>query len=125
MMKNGHPYSNENGWVDDKLISDEPKEIMEGVLEWIRLYIFPRKTPLLGRTSYGIKHILQHDTGIYLTNNQFKDAMLLSGYKPVSENDLNWEYRISKRSPIFDNNRDGERTISISREDVLAAYDKK
>lgn len=32
-------------------------------------------------TSYGIKHILQSNTGIYLTNNEFKDAILLCGIR--------------------------------------------
>lgn len=41
-----------------------------------------------------MKHLLEHDTGIYLTNNEFKDAMLLAGYQPVNPNSLNWKHRI-------------------------------
>ena len=52
-------------------------------------------TILAGRTSYGMKHILHDDTEVYLTNNQFKDAMLLAGYKPVDPNELNWRYWIA------------------------------
>ena len=32
------------------------------VLNWIRRNILPRKTVLHGRTSYGMKHILENDT---------------------------------------------------------------
>lgn len=55
------------------------------------------------KTSYGLKHILEHDTGIYLTNNEFKDAMLICGYEPVNPQELNWTYCISKKSPAFEN----------------------
>lgn len=101
MMKNGRPYTNENGWEDSRLITDEPKEIQETVRRWIRENIVPRKTPTMTHSSYGMKHILEHDTGIYLTNNQFKDAMMDCGYMPVDENKLNWNYCISERSPAF------------------------
>ncbi len=97
-IRNGVPWT-EN---DEALLTDLPEEDQEEVLEWIRKNILPRKRPLEGRSSYGIKHILQHDTKIYTTNNQFKHAMLLCGYEPVDENKLNWNYRISKESPAFD-----------------------
>lgn len=101
MLKNGRPYSNENGYIDDALITNRPQNEYDIVCNWIYDNIFPRKTPLYSKTSYGLKHLLQHDTGIYLTNNEFKDAMLLCGYKPVNPNELNWCYCISKRSPCF------------------------
>ena len=87
---------------DEALLTDLPKEDQEAVLDWIRNNIIPRKTKLSGHTSYGIKHICEGDTKIYTTNNQFKHAMLLAGYKPVDAHDLNWTYRISRKSPAFD-----------------------
>lgn len=101
MMKNNRPFSNENGWIDDSLITDRPQDEMTTALGWINENIRPARRKLEGRTSYGIKHILQHDTGLYLTNNEFKDAMLLSGYAPIDANELNWHYRISGKSPAF------------------------
>ncbi len=101
MIKNGRPYTNENGSVDSELITDHSEKEIELVCEWIKENILPRKTPLLEQTSYGIKHILQSKTGVYLTNNAFKDAMLMCGYKPVNPNELNWCYCISKKSPAF------------------------
>jgi len=101
MMINGRPYSNENGYIDDSLITSYLQEEIDTVMDWIAEYISPRKTPLYGHTSYGIKHLLHRDTGIYLTNNEFKDAMLQAGYEPVDPNELNWHYRISKKSKAF------------------------
>lgn len=108
MLKNGRPYSIENGWEDARLLTDENDAVIVVVSEWIRANIRKSGKILKGRTSYGIKHILQHDTGVYLTNNQFKDAMLTAGFAPVDPNELNWRYRIcltreinSNPSPFF------------------------
>ncbi|MCU4706453.1 hypothetical protein [Mycoplasma sp. CSL7503-lung] len=101
MIRNNRPYTNENGWVDDNLITDIKEKEQEIVFNWIYENIIPRKTELKTRTSYGIKHLLQKNTGIYLTNNQFKDAMMHCGYMPVNPNELNWTYRISKKSKAF------------------------
>ncbi|WP_346867460.1 MULTISPECIES: hypothetical protein [unclassified Clostridium] len=102
MMKDGRPYSTENGYIDAALITDHPQQEIDAVFNWIAENICPRKTPLLSHTSYGLKHTLESDTGIYLTNNEFKDAMLSCGYTPVNPNALNWSYCISKRSLAFD-----------------------
>ena len=79
--------------------------------QWIRDNLRPRKTPLYERTSYGIKHLLERDTDIYLTNDQFKYAMLTCGYIPVDPLELNWHFRLSKKSPAFrpDGHRSSER----------------
>ena len=89
MIKNNRPYSIENGYIDETLITDKDEATIAAVSEWIKNNIRPAKKILQGRTSYGMKHILEHDTGIYLTNNEFKDAMMLAGYNPVSPNELN------------------------------------
>lgn len=86
---------------DDNHLFDLSAEVRERVLAWIKNGIMPRKTPLYDRTSYGIKHVMQRQTGIYVTNNQFKEAMLECGYAPVDENEYNWVYHISKKSPAF------------------------
>ena len=97
-IRNGIPWTKN----DESLLTDLPAEDQEAVLNWIKENIRPRKRKLEGRSSYGIKHILEHDTGIYTTNNQFKHAMLLCGYGPVDAHKLNWNYRISRGSPAFD-----------------------
>lgn len=86
---------------DTKLLTELPRDKQDIVTDWIAQNILPRKSPLLDSSSYGMKHILQEDTGVYLTNNQFKHAMLLCGYSPVNEHELNWHFCISKKSPAF------------------------
>lgn len=105
MIRNGRPYTNENGHEDAGLITDHPQEEQNIVMNWIRENIFPRKTVNFERTSYGVKHLLQWDTNIYLTNNEFKDAMMICGFEPVNPNKLNWMYRISEKSPAFKKER--------------------
>ncbi len=86
---------------DNKHFDDLTQSDQEKVLAWIKANILPRKTPLLSRSSYGMKHILQYQIGIYLSNNQFKEAMLNCGFKPIKEQELNWRFCISKKSPAF------------------------
>lgn len=94
MIKNNRLYTNESGCIDDGLITDKSADAIEAVSSWIRENIRPARKILQGRTSYGLKHALEHDTGVYLTNNEFKDALFLAGFKPVREDELNWRYRI-------------------------------
>lgn len=101
MMRNGRPYTCENGFVDDALVTDLDADTRRVVFAWILEMLTPRRTVNSRHTSYGIKHLLEKDTGIYLTNNQFKDAMLLCGYKPRNSSALNWCYTISETSPAF------------------------
>lgn len=98
VIKNGVPWTD----GDEALLTDLSKEEQQVILDWIKENVTPRKGVLHGHTSYGIKHIQEHDTKIYLTNNQFKHAMLLAGYEPYDEHMLNWIYCISKRSKCFD-----------------------
>lgn len=86
---------------DSRLVTDMPKDEQAKVMTWIRENIIPRNTPIFTKSSYGLKHVLERDIGIYMTNNQFKDAMLLSGFYPVDERRMNWCYCISKRSPAL------------------------
>ena len=67
----------------------------------ILINIMPRRTPNENHTSYGIKHILERDTGVYVTNNQMKDAMLGCGFEPRKVDELNWAFCISEKSPAF------------------------
>ena len=94
MLLNNRPYTNENGWEDKGLITDLSIEDQVQVFDWIKKHIEPSVKVNHNYTSYSLKHGLENMTKIYLTNNQFKDAMWLSGYRPVNKNELNWEYRI-------------------------------
>lgn len=78
-----------------------PVETQRAVARWITESLTAREAPLPSHTSYTLKHILQFETGIYIPNDAFKEAMVLCGFFPVNQNDLNWTFRISLNSPVF------------------------
>ena len=98
MKKNGATTCNAEGRADS--ISTHQMKLLK---EWINVNITPRKTPLKDHTSYSLKHIFTRDTGVYVTNDQFKEAMLQCGYYPVDSKTKNWVYCISKKSKAFKN----------------------
>lgn len=97
MMLLLRPYTDENGYVDEALIDSLKPEERETLLAWVKTYIHEATYVNHRRTSYGLKHLFQHDTGIYVTNNQFKDAMIECGFFPVDPDELNWKYKISEK----------------------------
>lgn len=101
MLLLGRPYTDENGHIDDELFTDLTEEDQAKVMTWIKENIIPIKGVNYKHTSYGLKHYIQKELGIYMTNNQFKDAMLEAGFYPADPNKLNWNYRISEKSPCF------------------------
>ena len=86
---------------DCELVTDLPEQERETVLAWIRQNLAFKSGNEVHSTSYGMKHILESDTHIYLTNNQFKDAMLACGFEPVKANKLNWTFHLDRHSPAF------------------------
>lgn len=97
MIVNGRPYTNENGFVDDGLITDDDPKLWlnyKTISDWIKKNFRPNKNSVCPSSSYGLKHLLQEETNIYLTNNQFKDAMWLAGYYPIDPDELNWHYNL-------------------------------
>ena len=98
---------------EDHHFADLAVDEQTKVLDWIRANVFPRKTPLERSTSYGIKHTLARRTNIYVSNNQFKEAMLLCGFYPIEVDEQNWRYCISKNSPIFQTQIDGHTGLLI------------
>ena len=107
MIKNGRPYTlnhsicDQELHIDDSLFTDLSEDMQVICKKWVEDNIVSRKTKNDRHSSYGIKHDLERDTGIYMTNNQFKDLMLICGYQPVDPNEVNWFYRISEKSPAF------------------------
>lgn len=95
MIKNGKPYTCEKGHSDYKLISELTIKQQAMLLEWIDENISPSKYRNPHHNSYSLKHRFEHsEHGFYLTNNQFKDAMMVRGYLPTDQHDLNWWYKI-------------------------------
>ena len=94
MLKDGRPYTIEDDqYADIMLLSNCSTAEIRSIDSWIRNNIRKGDT-LSSHTSYTLKHLLQQDISVYLTNNQFKDAMLLAGYLPEDPSEINWRYRI-------------------------------
>lgn len=72
-----------------------PEEEKAIVQDWIAKHISPRKTVNGRITSYGLKHRLTADTGLYIFNGVMKGAMDAAGYQPVRSLDLNWSWPIN------------------------------
>lgn len=72
------------------------------LLKWIKENFIPIKsTNYKCGTSYGLKHLIQYQEGLYVTNEQFKKAMLLCGFKPGNPYNRNWNFNISQKSKAF------------------------
>ena len=86
---------------DTRMFTDLSFEQQEILARWIAENIMSRKSVNNNYTSYGIKDIFEREKHFYISNNQFKDAMLLCGFLPVDETELNWRYCISEKSLAF------------------------
>lgn len=86
---------------DNHHFSDLTEAEQKMAIRWLRYNILPSTTPLEDHSSYCMKHVLEKRTNIYMTNNQFKEAMLRCDFAPVDTDELNWHFFISKTSPIF------------------------
>jgi hypothetical protein len=72
-----------------------PPAKQAALLAWIAQVMKPAST--FGRhTSYGIKHAFE-DVGFYVTNGEFKGAMLVAGYVPKDPDELNWTFKARPR----------------------------
>jgi len=85
---------------------DMKQELQEIAIEWVQKNLRPADRPLHGVSSYGLKHVLHSDIKLYMTNGEFKGAMLACGFKPVKPKEWNWYFRLDKRSPGLNLYRD-------------------
>lgn len=99
----GKAYTRRDSSSFDKLSEEDQLR----AIEWVKENLVQVKTPNPNNSSYGLKHILERDIGLYMGNNAFKGLMLQCGFYPVNVGDLNWCYCISKRSPGIVRDREG------------------
>lgn len=80
-----------------------PLERKIALLQWIQTNLIPRSTINPLHSSYGIKELVILPNGMYsyFTNDEFKGAMLVAGYKVKDESELNWTFNLSRKSPAF------------------------
>ena len=93
---------------DDNHFRDLQPEEQRIARRWLEYNLVEAKTVLPYHTSYGMKHILERRTGIYMSNNAFKELMMLCGFFPVKADELNWRFAVKKKSQMFQYQTDGE-----------------
>lgn len=112
-LKNGYQYYLVKTLDDDKHLYDLPLEVQNIVLDWVYWNFYPAQKLYTHRNSYSLKHVLQRRTQIYLSNNQFKEAMLMNGFWPRDPKELNWFFYIQAGSPAIKVQADGYSGIPI------------
>lgn len=91
------------GVNDPKSFEALTESEQQTLLDWIESNFIRTQTFNTKRSSYYIKHLFEKG-GFYVTNGQFKGAMLKAGFKVKNPNSDNWYFNISMRSPAFKNN---------------------
>ena len=71
-----------------------PKE-KEALQYWIEHAIHAATKVDDQYSSYGLKYKYERETKLYVSNAQFKGAMLVAGYLPVKKAEQNWHFTIS------------------------------
>lgn len=89
------PDSDIGGFLD--LTQNEQLQLLDWIYDRLRV----GHTWHTARSSYSLKHLYEEETGHYVTNAQYKDAMAISGYRPKDRKALNHLYRLHQYSPAF------------------------
>lgn len=83
---------------DPKMFEKMCKNKQSVLLKWINENISPINS-FSNISSYRLKHLFEESiNGFYVTNGEFKGAMLRAGYKIKNLTDTNWRFNISKKS---------------------------
>jgi len=88
--------------VNDPAAFDLLPELERQIIaEWVRLALIPSRRTTKPRTSYGLKHDLEADLGLYITNGALKGALLASGYDPTPRTAaaINWAVYAQPSNP--------------------------
>ena len=72
-------------------LSQEEKEALQ---YWIEHAIQPATKADDHYSSYGLKHEYERETKLYVSNAQFKGAMLIAGYQPIEKGEQSWHFMI-------------------------------
>ncbi len=102
------PSYEENKDAENHIGGDDPldflrlsEEEQKTITDWIDHVFDPDEDNICPESSYSLKHIYERDTEKYLTNGQFKGAMVQYGFDPVDPRELNCHYRIKIRFDVL------------------------
>jgi hypothetical protein len=84
--------------------TDQPKDyerlttaMGDALAAWIATTMHAIKAANLYQTSSTLKAVFKRSAGgFYITNGQFKGAMLAAGYQPIDAKTLNWTFHIRR-----------------------------
>lgn len=87
--------------IDDELIRSDLAMVSMGIaIDWVKEN-FKHGRTLLECSSNTLLNYLARNTGIYLSNNAFKDLMWICGFKPIDSSCVNWFFKISVKCPAY------------------------
>lgn len=109
IIQNGHPVTVSGSDRDNFLINDLTEAKKVEALDILREWFEPSTKTSLRHTSYGMKHWLEDAISCYVSNNQFKDAMLTLGFEPSNYSELNWCFKIKPTKALKKYLEDGGR----------------
>jgi hypothetical protein len=75
-----------------------PETEQQDLLDWIE-DTFDMDDTVYSVSSYGLKHLYEREAGNYVTNGQFKGAMIQYGYDPVDPREINSHYLVKFSPP--------------------------
>lgn len=101
MIKDGHPYTTNDFGEDFSIVSDLPEEKQKEIFDTLNRWFIKSKKTSLRHTSYGMKHWLEDAINRYITNNQFKDAMLILGFEASNYEELNWCFKVKPTEELL------------------------
>ena len=96
-MKHNPKIENEKDLDHPARFEELQAKKQAALLAWIGKHFEPSRQTYWHRSSYGLKHDFQRDTGIYVYNGAFKGAMLKSGIVPADEKEQNWHFKMKEK----------------------------
>lgn len=74
----------------------EQKQILD---TWIKTSFEASRKEYDGGSSYPLKHHFSRECGFYISNAQFKAAMLEAGFPPLDPEKQNWHFKMTEKIP--------------------------
>lgn len=74
-----------------------PQGEQTALVTWIKKTFAPHRS-IADTDSYCLKHVFERgEGGFYVTNGQFKGAMVAAGFLPETTRENNWRFRIRRK----------------------------
>jgi hypothetical protein len=91
----------EYGADDPRGIVDLDPEPRMKLFDWIREAFVADRKELDALSSYQLKHAFEAEQNVYVTNGQFKGAMLLCGFYPTHADNQYWLFKVKSTRELL------------------------